>query len=141
MKYLKNTMKYSILWFIGGDVYYKIEVIARGYSHISMFILGAFCFLTLGLINEFFSVKISLIKQMTLGAIIITLLEFITGCIVNLWLGLNIWDYSAIPLNILGQICLPFTIIWFFLSAVGIFLYNWTKYLFFGEEKPYYKIF
>ena len=49
------------------------------------------------------------------GALIITLVELICGCIVNLKLGLDVWDYSHIPLNLFGQICLPFTLLWFLL--------------------------
>ena len=52
----------------------------------------------------------------------ITLYEFIAGTILNIVLGLNVWDYSNLPLNILGQICLPFSIIWYFLSIIGICL-------------------
>lgn len=59
-------------------------------------------------------------KQMLLGSVIITLLEFVCGCIVNLLLHWNVWDYSNLPFNILGQICLPFSILWFFISFVAI---------------------
>lgn len=48
----------------------------------------------------------SLAKQGIIGACMVTVLEFITGCIVNIWLGWNVWDYSNMPLNILGQVCL-----------------------------------
>ncbi len=39
---------------------------------------------------------------------IITAVEFAFGCIFNLWLGLNVWDYSDVPYNVLGQICPKF---------------------------------
>ena len=53
-------------------------------------------------------------------------------------LGLNIWDYSNMPLNLWGQICLPFSCLWFFLSAVAIILDDELRYNIFGEEKPHY---
>ena len=59
---------------------------------------------------------------MLLCAVCITLLEFISGVILNIWLKLNIWDYSYEPLNVLGQICLPFMAIWFALSLPAMFL-------------------
>ena len=34
-----------------------------------------------------------------------------------LWLKLDIWDYSRIPFNLYGQICLPYAAVWFVLSA------------------------
>lgn len=71
---------------------------------------------------------------------VITVLEFVFGLIFNIWLGMNIWDYSALPLNIMGQVCLPFTIVWFFLSAVAIVVDDWLRYALWGEEKPRYRL-
>jgi len=56
-----------------------------------------------------------------LGACGITMMEFITGCIVNIRLGWQVWDYSLLPFNLLGQISLLFSLIWFVLSG-GVFL-------------------
>ena len=61
-------------------------------------------------------------KQMFLGTILITVFEFILGYILNIKLGLGIWDYSNIPFNIMGQICLPFSFLWFVLSYFVIIL-------------------
>ena len=38
--YLKNISEYLVLWAVGGCIYYGIEVLFRGFSHISMFMLG-----------------------------------------------------------------------------------------------------
>lgn len=70
----------------------------------------------------------------------VTCLEFITGVIVNIWLKLGVWDYSGLPLNILGQVCLPFYFAWVGLSVVAIVFDDYLRYWFFGEEKPHYKI-
>lgn len=89
----------SLLFFIGGRLYTWIEILWRGYTHFSMFILGGGGFVVLGLLNEY---KIPwhwcLLRQSVVGACIITGLEFLTGCIVNLWLGWGVWDYSDLPL-------------------------------------------
>lgn len=140
-KYIKLFLKYLFLGFIGGFTYYNIELIYRGYSHISMFLLASFLFILIGLINEFLSWDTPLFIQSIIGAIIVTVFEFITGCIVNLWLGLNIWDYSNEPLNVMGQICLPFTFIWIVLSCIAIILDDYLRYYIFNEEKPHYKVF
>jgi uncharacterized membrane protein len=115
-----------------------MEVFWRQYSHWSMFILGALCFVILGLINEVIPWRISIEVQALIGSGIITALEFITGCIVNLYLGLDIWNYSDMPLNLLGQICLPYSLIWIFISGIAIILDDCFKYIIFDEEKPYY---
>ena len=105
-----------------------------------MFLLGGVCFIALGLINEVIPWETPLTVQMFIGCAIITALEFITGCIVNLWLGWNVWDYSNLPYNLLGQISLKSSVGWYFLSAVGIVFDDWLRYIFFGEEKPNYTI-
>lgn len=76
---------------------------------------------------------------MAAGAIIITLLELIVGTIVNIILGWNVWDYSNLPGNLWGQICPQFTVLWFFLSAVAVYLDDWIRWLLWGEERPKYK--
>ena len=132
--------KYLLLGGIGGAVYVLLEMLWRGYSHWTMFLLGAVCFILIGLVNEVFEWDTPLILQMFCGCAIITALEFITGCIVNLWLGWDVWDYSRYKFNVLGQISLRSSVGWYFLSLVGIFLDDWLRYRLFGEEKPRYKI-
>ena len=61
------------------------------------------------------------------GAGIITSIELVTGLIVNRLLGLNVWDYSAMPYNIMGQICLPFSFIWFLMSIPAVYLCDWLS--------------
>ena len=119
-----------ILFLIGGGIYYLLEVLWRGYSHWTMFILGGICFVIMGLLNEYkFNWNDSLIKQSIISACIITVFEFITGCIVNLWLGWNVWDYSELPCNLMGQICLYFFFVWILLSMFGIILDDWIRYI------------
>ena len=132
--------KYLLLGGIGGAVYVLLEMLWRGYSHWTMFLLGAVCFVLLGAVNEFFEWDTPLLLQMLFGCAIITALEFITGCIVNLWLGWEVWDYSQYKFNVLGQISLRSSVGWYFLSLVGIVLDDYIRYWFFGEEKPRYRI-
>ena len=143
----------TFLFLIGGTVYYLIEIMWRGYSHWSMFILGGICFVIMGLLNEYeFKWQGSLIKQSIISAVIITAFEFITGCIVNLWLGWHIWDYSELPCNIWGQVCLYFFFVWIALSIIGIMLDDWIRYGVYlamhnifpeiqKREKPRYRLF
>lgn len=81
-----------------------------------------------------------LYQQMFIGAIIITLLEFITGMIVNVKLGWNVWDYSNLPFNVLGQICPFFFIAWYYISGLAIIIDDYLRYWFFDGEKPHYKL-
>ena len=59
--YLKNISEYLVLWAVGGCIYYGIEVLFRGFSHISMFMLGGLCmqfFTWQGRLTEAFLEKI-----------------------------------------------------------------------------------
>lgn len=136
---MKALCKNLFLFIVGGILYYLIEIIWRGRSHFSMFFVGGLCFVLIGKINEYISWETPVYIQSILGSIIITTIEFISGCILNIWLGLGVWDYSNIPFNLFGQICLPFSILWIFVSFIAIFIDDYIRYLFFGEEKPRYK--
>ena len=133
-------MKHITLFYVGGVTYYIIEIIWRSYSHFSMFLLGGLCFVLIGFINEFFTFEMKLYEQQLISTVIITLLELMFGMILNIKLGLNIWDYSSLKFNYLGQICLEYSILWFILSIPAIILDDYLRYWFFGEEKPYYKL-
>ena len=141
----KQLNKLIALFLTGGTIYYLIEAVWKscfsdGILHWSMFLLGGLCFVIIGGLNEYIPWEMDLVKQGLIGAVVVTSLEFIFGCILNLWLGLGIWDYSNSPLNILGQICLPFSIAWFFLAIIAILLDDFLRYKWFGEEKPHYHI-
>lgn len=138
--FLKLIGKYLFLLVTGGIAYIGIEFLYRGHSHWTMFILGGLCFVCCGLINEIIPWDMVLSKQMLIGATIITTLEFITGYIVNIKLGWNVWDYSNLPLNICGQICPFFFVAWYYVGGLAIILDDWLRYWIFHEEKPHYKL-
>lgn len=116
-------MKKDALFFLtGGIAYPVIEILWRGYSHVSMAVAGG---MSLLLINRLCCGKLRskrLYVKCFAGSGIITGIEFATGILVNKVLMLGVWDYSALPYNIAGQICLPFSAIWFFLTIPAIFL-------------------
>ena len=58
------------------------------------------------------------------AALLITLLELVCGLLVNR--SYRVWDYRHMPMNFLGQICLPFTLLWVPVSLVAMLLYDWT---------------
>ena len=151
---MKRILKFPLLFIIGGILYCLIELAARGYTHWTMGIVGGFCFVLIGLLNEFFDWSIPLFDQGLIGSFIVTAAELISGIILNIHLGFDIWDYSNMPFNFLGQICLPFTILWIFVSMIAVIVDEWLRYLIdkllnylskgkynIEEEMPHYKIF
>lgn len=134
-----RAIKPLILFGIGGLLYMLIELLWRGRTHWTMLIIGGVCFLLVGLINEVFTWDMPLVRQMTLSAVLITIVELAAGLLINC--NYAIWDYRQMPLNFMGQICLPYTILWFFLSLPAIVVDDYLRYWIFREEKPHYTLF
>ena len=137
---MKRLLKYLFLFWFGGSFYITLEVLYRGYSHWSMGLLAGIVFIAIGLLNKMWGWETSLVLQIIVSTFIATTGEFITGCVVNLWLGWNIWDYSNLPFNILGQICPQFVLLWIPISLIAIVLDDVIRWRFFNEEKPRYYI-
>ena len=137
---MKPFYKGIILFLIGGFIYCCIELVARGYTHWTMGVVGGMAFLLIGALNEYLPWKWSITTQALVGGICITAIEFISGCILNLWLGLNIWNYSQEQYQILGQISLLHSCYWCGLSLVAIWLDDIVRWLLFHEEKPKYRL-
>lgn len=78
---------------------------------------------------------------MLIGGGIVTVLELPTGLVVNVWLHWGVWDYSNMPLNLWGQICLPYSLLWVLISLAAILLDDWLRWKLFYEEKPRYTLF
>lgn len=97
---------------LGGCAYGLMEILYRGYTHWTMLVTGGACVLTLFYLREWLLAQ-PLILGALAGAVIITIYELSVGILVNLKLGWQVWDYSAQPGNVLGQICPAFTAIWF----------------------------
>lgn len=137
---MKRISKYLFLWAVGGVLYYSFEILFRGFSHWSMFILGGICFLFFYMQGHLLGWEEPLWKQTIRNILFITSLEFITGIIVNKWLGLSVWDYSDLPMHLFGQICIPFMIIFSGLSVLGIFVSCYLGYFLFGDTKPHFSV-
>lgn len=136
-----HACKAMVLFLCGGIGYAAVEMLWRGHTHWTMAVLGGILFLLLGGLNEWFSWDMPLWMQCVCGAFIVTDAEFFAGLILNVWLKLDIWDYSGMWGNVLGQICVQYTLAWVGLSLIAIFVDDWLRYLLFGEERPHYRLF
>ena len=124
--------RYAVLWYLGGMVYTGMELLWRGWSHGSMFVAGGVCFLLIGHLGEM-AQPLPITWRMLIGAGIITTVELAAGLLVNR--GYEVWNYSAMPGNFLGQICLPFTLLWIPVSLAAILAYDVLNVHLFGLPK------
>lgn len=108
MKRLKGD---CFLFTLGGLAYALIEILYRHRTHWTMAVTGGVAFVSL---FRFWKSRplMKTFRKCICGSAIITCIEFFTGCIVNLKLKLNVWDYTNCRFNIKGQICPFYSILW-----------------------------
>ena len=109
----------SFLFYLGGMLYCGLELVWRGRTHSSMFLLGGACFLILGWVG---GLRINLFTRAVLGGLLITGAELAVGLIVNR--HFQVWDYRAMSMNFRGQICPLYALLWTFLSPIGFWVYT-----------------
>lgn len=134
---MKNLYKDIILIIVMGTLYMGIEIVWKDYTDISMMFVGGLCSFLVGRLSEhhnFYQVKMW--EKCIVGTFITLAVEFISGLILNVWLNLNIWDYTGKWGSVYGQICLPYAFLWFLLMPSVIFTDNWLRYKLFKEAKP-----
>lgn len=90
------------LFILGASIYCVLEVLWRGYTHWSMGLAGGVSLCMLGKCRDLL-LRWHFLMRCVAGTGIITAIEFLTGCVVNLWLGWSVWDYSHHALNILAK--------------------------------------
>lgn len=135
--------KNVILFLVGFCTYITIEVCWRGYSFVLMGICGGLAIVILDKINNKISWNVDILLQGLLGSVLITTFELVIGEIaLHTSLIEAMWDYSNIPFNFDGVICLSFSVVWLFLSLAAIMLADAINYYVFHElPVPYYKLF
>ena len=114
-KICRTPLFFALLFGVGAVGYFLIEILFRGFSHWTMAICGGICLCLIYLANQRLAGH-SLVLRALCGALIITAVEFAAGCLLNLYLGWEIWNYSMLPLNLFGQISALFSGLWFLLS-------------------------
>lgn len=115
-----------IVFILGGTFYGLTEYLYRGYTHWTMVLTGGAVVLTFYWLLPFL-LQLNLPAAALAGTVIITAYEFFMGCVVNLALGWNVWDYSSRPGNILGQICPLYSAYWFVLCLAFFALIKYNK--------------
>ena len=115
--------KFIRLFCIGGGAYNLIEILWRGHSHWSMFLVGGTCFHVIGRIGTRLRRHGAFVIGVACSAAV-TAVEYVSGCLLNRRLKLNVWDYGKMPANLNGQVCLLYSVLWGGLSLLALPLYR-----------------
>lgn len=138
-----RVIKSLVMFLAGFCAFITIEVLFRGYSYVMSGVMGGLAVIALDRINDEISWDMDLALQALIGGAFVTAMEFAVGAIAKYTNILPVmWDYSDVPLNIGGIICLPFTIAWTLLSVLAIFLADAINYYVFEDTcVPRYTLF
>jgi uncharacterized membrane protein len=126
--------QYIFSFLMGFFLYSLIEIVNRGYTHWTMSLTGGAILAMLYGINS--RSAMTLIRSCFAGALLITAVEFAVGVFDNLIMHWNVWDYSDLPLNFMGQICLFFSFYWFVLCIPAYYLCRLMRLRFSAPHKP-----
>ena len=121
--FLRKVLEFTTVFLTGGAAYSLLEILWRGYTHWTMTITGGVCFTVLYILHVY-GLRIPFLARCVIGSAAITLVEFAVGCTVNLWLGWGVWNYANVPGNLLGQICLPYSLLWMPVGLAGAEFYR-----------------
>lgn len=135
-----NLLGHIVRWMFGGVLYGILEIVWRGYTHWTMMVLAALLCIPLDIANEHMPWGLPLWLQAVLGGLTITAAELAAGLVLNAWLGLDIWDYSALPFNLWGQVCLQYALLWCVLAGPVIVAFDWQDHWLCGGERPHYRL-
>lgn len=116
---MRRLTRELILFGAGAAGYGAIELLWRGRTHPSMLLAGGLCFRAFSELDRNLPQK-ALAARMVGGAAIVTSIELGFGCLFNIGLGQEVWDYSSLKHHLEGQICPRYTALWALLSGAAV---------------------
>lgn len=123
---MKDFKEFLIYFLFGSTLYGLIEIAYRNRTHWTMVVAGGIVLYSVSVISKIFENR-SMIFKCALGALLVTAIELFAGIVINKIFKLNVWDYSNLPFNFLGQICPVFTFLWFLICIPANYLCNSIK--------------
>ena len=125
---MQKVFEYGIVFLIGSVGYALVELLWRGRTHWTMMLTGGACLALIYLIQRRYP-NAPRWKWCIVGMLVITIFELAVGFLVNILLGWAVWDYSRLPLNLFGQICPLYSMLWFWLCLPVTHFCAWLERL------------
>ena len=128
---MRRGIWWWLLFFIGFVGYPILELVWRGRTHISMAWAGGLALMWVGAVSALpiHGIWAALLSTLGIGGI-----ELGIGAYVNLYLGLGVWDYSALPYHLWGQVCPEYMGLWFLLSLALVYFLRRGRARFFAPR-------
>ena len=132
MYYIKTFLLYSLLGFVMESTLFKIKLSKKhsGIFYGPMTAVYGVGIVSIELLNKYFFKKIKchtilklLIEFITL-TIVLSLIEFLGGNILNYLFDIDMWDYSKIEPHFGKYICLQNSLIWGALGTAYIHIFK-----------------
>lgn len=146
MKRFGGAVLSMLLWTWGGTMYFLLEVCYKTFSgrpeaiSWTMLVLAIFLCVPVERCGAELSWRTPLWLQALGCAAAVTAAELGAGLILNVWLGLGVWDYSHLPFNLWGQICPAYFLLWWVLCLLFIPVFDWLRFVVAGGERPHYRL-
>ena len=144
MKILKNLLsrllQVAFIFALSGTIYVCMEMLFRGYSHWSMWVLAGICGVIIALVNNgiFLSSKTPFELQVAFCSACCVAGEYIAGLIVNQ--DFQVWDYrEMIGTFAGGQLNVFFIMAWIIICIFGIPFLDWIEWKLLNGRKPVYE--
>ena len=144
-RYSKPVLS-MLLWTLGGAVYYLLEVAYKSLTvhpeRISwtMLVVAIILCIPVERCGAELPWGSTQWLQAQCCASLVKAGERAAGLVLNIWLGLDIWDYSHLPGNLWGQICPQYAAVWWALCLMFIPVFDWLRWTVEGGERPHYTI-
>lgn len=135
-----------LLWTWGGTMYFLLEVVYKTASgrpeaiSWTMLVLAIFLCVPVERCGAELPWEAPLWLQAMGCAAAVTVTELAAGLVLNVWLGLGVWDYSHLPFNLWGQICPAYFFLWWILCLLFIPVFDWLRYAVAGGRRPVYRL-
>jgi len=132
MYYIKIFLLYSLLGFVMESTLFKIKLSKKhsGIFYGPMTAVYGVGIISIELLNKYFFKEIKcnkllkLLIEFLILTIILSLIEYLGGNILNYLFDIDMWDYSNIKPNFGKYICLQNSIIWGILGTIYIHIFK-----------------
>ena len=115
----------------GALCYPALEMCWRGRTHWSMAIAGGLSSALIFRVSRFRGRNACKALFCTAG---ITIIEYTAGKAVNR--RFKVWDYRRLPLNLQGQVCVPYMVLWYGMSLCMLHVIDNCKRITDDQDRP-----